>query len=240
MLSQVNYWAQVAGTVVDVLLLARILSLRLQKTYLFITLACTLTIFFDLAALWFGLESVETQRIFIFSRFLYVFVFPIVVWDVFEEMKDRLGKVRRLAMIRLISGLLFTTILSLILVSFMGGDDPSGETSFVTTLAVILWAGSTTASLAFMITIHRALKSQAIGLPHNTEVWLRYWEMAIACEVLTCFWLILMPLLKSETITESLGLGFVIFTIAITVWCIFRLKRIPSEEAGSAVEKEKA
>ena len=237
MLSQIDYWTQVAGTVIDVLLLVRVLSLRLQKTYLFITLACTLAIFFDLAVLWFGLRSDVTQRIFLYSRFLYVFIFPMVVWDVFEEIKERVSKIRRLAIIRLVSGLLFTTILSLVLVSLVDVDSSSSDASIMPTLAVILWAGSSTASLAFLITINRVLRTQPLGIPNNTNVWMRFYGLGLACEVLTCFWLILAPLLKSEAAADSIGLVFMVFTIGITVWCILRLKRMPSEAAGSAVEK---
>lgn len=237
MLAQITYWMQVTGTVIDGVLLIRVLSLRLQKTYLYITLACVLTLLFDVAAWWFGFESEISQRLFLYSRFLYVVVFPMVVWDVFEEIKAFISRIRRLAILRLISGLFFTTILSLVLLAFADTETSSGESGALPTLAVILWAGASTASLAFLITIHRVLRTQPLEIPNNTRVWMRYWEFELGCELLTCFWLIIQPLVRSEATMESIGLALLLFTIAITLWCIVKLRRIPEENAGSAVEK---
>lgn len=233
MLSQINYWLQVAGTVVDALLLLRILTLRLQKTYLFITLACTLTLLFDAALLRYGHDPEVWQRVFLYTRFLDVIVFPLLVWDVFEEIKGRVAKIRRLAMWRLLSGILFTTLLSLVLIAFAEPEGSDG--SMLPTLAFILWAGSSTASLAFLITMHRVLRAQPLPLPNNTAVWLRYYELELASEVLYCFWLIVVQLLKSATIADSIGLAFGVFAIGITLWCTWRLKRIPAEDSAGVV-----
>lgn len=233
MLSQIDFWLQVVGTIVDAILLVRIFALRLRKTYLYITLACTLTLLFDVAVLRYSADREVWQRIFLYSRFLNVLVFPLLVWDVFEEIKSRVAKIRRLAMWRLVSGILFTTLLSLILIAFAEPD--SSEGTMMPTLAFILWAGSSTASLAFLITMHRVLRVQTLPLPNNTAVWLRYYELELASEVLYCFWLIAVQVMKSEAIANGVGLGFSVFAIAITLWCAWRIKRIPSEDSAGAV-----
>ena len=68
MLSQTAYWMEIAGTAVDALLLIRVLSLKLQRVYVFITLACVLELFFDALDLWFRSDTVVGPRIFIYSR----------------------------------------------------------------------------------------------------------------------------------------------------------------------------
>src|SRR3954447_639383 len=114
MLSQVNHWLEIAATTVDALLLCRVLLLRLQRTYLFITLACVLTVLFDGVQLWLGSASDASVRVFIYSRFLWALLFPLVAWDVFEELKGQLGKLRRVAVGRLASGLFFAVVFSLV------------------------------------------------------------------------------------------------------------------------------
>jgi hypothetical protein len=51
MLSQLNHWMQYVGVAVDALLLLRILTLKLHRSYVFITLASVLAVFFDAIAL---------------------------------------------------------------------------------------------------------------------------------------------------------------------------------------------
>src|SRR5579875_1216112 len=103
MLNQVNHWMDFVGTAVDCALLLRILLLRLHRTYLFITLAAVLAVFFDGILLWLGPDSREFSRVFIYSRFLYIVVFPAAAWDVFEEAKGPVASLRRLGMRRLVS-----------------------------------------------------------------------------------------------------------------------------------------
>lgn len=233
MLSLFNDWLQIAGTVVDALLLVRILTLKLHRIYVYLTLAATLTLLLDVSMLRYGHEAEVWQRIFFYSRFLYVLVFPLIVWDVFEEIKTRVAKIRRLAMWRLLSGIFFTTLLSLVLVAFAEPDSPDG--SVVPTLAFILWAGASTASLAFLVTMHRVLRVQPLPLPNNTAVWLRFYELELASEVLSCFSLIIVQVAKSEITASSINLIFNLYTISITLWCIWRLRRIPSEDSAGVV-----
>src|SRR3982751_582503 len=97
MLHQASHWTEIAGIAVSALLLCRVLALRLHRVYLFITLVCLLDLLFGGIELWLGDRSQASSRIFLYSRFVYAFVYPMVAWDVFEEMKAQVGKLRRLA-----------------------------------------------------------------------------------------------------------------------------------------------
>ena len=44
-MSQVNHWFDFAATAIDLLLLLRVLTLKLHRTYFFIALACLLVVF---------------------------------------------------------------------------------------------------------------------------------------------------------------------------------------------------
>lgn len=227
MLDQVILWVDIAGVAAEVLLLMRVLQLRLQRVYLFIALACGLTAFLDLAQLWWGLNSSESQRIFIYSRFLYAAVYPLVAWDAFEEMKPQAMSMRRMAAARFISALFVTAVFGFILTLFMTADqDQSGGVS--TGMAIILWAGSSAATLAFLFTLQRALKAQHITRPHNTFVWMTFYQLMLIGELVACFSDTVAAVMRATPLTTGvLEICLLLYSLAITVWCMARLKRIP-------------
>jgi hypothetical protein len=238
MLNQATHWMEIAGTAVDALLLFRILVLRLHRVYLFITLSCVLAVFFDLVGLRMGDSSPEYSMVFIYSRFLYAVVFPLVAWEVFEEIKAQVGKLRRLAVGRLISGIFFTILFGLLMTSVGDTDESGNGPSVLAAMAIVLWAGASTASLAFLVTIHRFLRGQPLfDPPNNTSVLLSYFELSFLGEVLYCVATFVLPLLKSELTSSIMQVLFMAYAIAITVWCSWRLKSIPS---GLSSESQKA
>jgi hypothetical protein len=227
MLEQVTHWLEIASTALDGLLLLRVLQLRLHKVYAFLTLACGLAVFFDSVGLWLGTESEENMRVFLYSRFLYIFIYPLVAWDVFEQMADQIGKLRRMAMGRLISGLVLTSILALLMAG--AGDDGESNGSTVGLIALVLWAGGSAASLAFLFTVQRILKAQSVELPNNTFVWMRYFELALLAEVVNCFSSVVISAVKSTQAMGIINIVFISYGIAITIWCVLRLRMIQSD-----------
>lgn len=227
MLEQSTHWLEIAGTALDGLLLLRVLQLRLQRVYAFLTLACGLALFFDGVGLWLGTESEENMRVFLYSRFLYAFIYPLIAWDVFEQISQQIGTLRRMAMGRLISALVLTSIFGLLIAS--SGDDPASNGAVVGTIAIILWAGASTASLAFLFTVQRFLKVQRVEVPNNTFVWMRYFELALLAEVVNCFSSILFSFVKSTAAISVLNIVFICYGITITAWCLLRLRMIQSD-----------
>jgi hypothetical protein len=228
MLEQTTHWLDVAGVALDGLLLARVLQLRLHKVYAFVTLACVLGLFFDAVGLWLGNESPEYLRVFIYSRFLYALIYPLAAWDVFEQIADQVGRVRRMAMGRLISALVLTSILSMIVLG-SGEGESSGTSSATDLVAVILWAGTSTASLAFLFTMGRILRAQHLELPNNTFVWMRYFQLSFLAEAVNCFLSLTMSFVKSPTNVAVINISLMCYEIAITVWCLLRLRMIQSD-----------
>lgn len=227
MLEQSTHWLEIAGTALDGLLLIRVLQLRLHRVYAFLTLACGLALFFDTVGLWLGPESEENMRVFLYSRFLYAFIYPLIAWDVFEQMSQQVASLRRMAMGRLISALVLTSIFGLLIAS--GGDDPSSNGAVVGTIAIILWAGASTASLAFLFTLQRFLKAQRTELPNNTFVWMRFFELSFLAEVVNCFSSLVFSFVKSTAAISILNIVFISYGIAITTWCLLRLRMIQSD-----------
>jgi hypothetical protein len=227
MLSQANHWIEIMGTAVDALLLCRVLLLKLQRVYLFITLACLLALFFDGVDLWLATDPDRSLRLFLYSRFLYAFLFPLVVWDVFEEMKPQISKIRRMAVGKLVSGLFFATVFGFLLSALAPSDDHNG-TSVLAMLGLVLWAGSSTASLAFVWTLRRALRAQNLGPPNNTVVWMAFWQLFLLAQVLYCFCSLMLPYLKNGT-ADALNIVFNSYGIVITAWCILKLRALPSD-----------
>ena len=221
------------GTCADVLLLLRVLTLRLQKTYLFLTLLCVLVVFFDGVDLWLG-DSAEGARVFVYSRLLFAFVFPIAAWDVFEELSTQLATVRRAAISRIVTSLLLVCICGLV---FSGLGDSSDENSawqFTTTFAVILWCGSASGSLAFLWVMRKTLRTQALAPPSNTSVWLIFFALSMAAEIFDCFFLFLNDSL-SLNLKEVIELFLLVYGTAITAWCIWKLRPLPSNMPSAPV-----
>lgn len=226
MLTQANHWLEIFGTALEVVLLGRVLLLRLYRLYVFITLGCVLSVFFDAVALWLEPDAKTSDLVFIYSKFLYAIVFPLIAWDVFEEVKTQIAKIRRLAITRLISGLLFACLFGFIVAVFADTGDSSADSALFATLGLILWAGSSTATLAFLWTLHRQMRMQKLEIPNNTYVWLLFWELSLLSEVFYCFWFLAFPLLKAGA--DYVTLFFNFYAIAITLWCIWKLRAVPA------------
>ena len=227
MLTETNHWMGIAGTAIDGLLLLRVLTLRLHRIYVFITLACLISFFFDVVNLWLTADSKANVRVFLYSRFLFAVLFPLIGWDVFEEMKAQISKLRRLATGRLITGLFFAAIFGFLVSAFAESNETAGEPALVVTLGLVLWAGSSTATLAFLWTLHRGIRAQSLERPNNTSVWLIYWELSLLSEVLYCFCFLTFPFFKN-TVADLLTLLFLVYGILITLWCILKLRRLPT------------
>ncbi len=227
MLDQTNYWMNIAGAALDALLLARVLLLKLQRVYVFITLACVLTFLFDVIDVWLWSDSETRFRVFLYSRFLFAFVFPLVGWDVFEEVKSEISKLRKIALGRLISGLFFATIFGFFIFLFAAPSDENGQPGLLATLGVVAWAGSAAATLALLWTLQRAMRAQNIARPHNTAVWIIFWELALLGELVSCFCSLIVPFFKNQA-ADILTLILLTYGIVITAWCILKLRAAPS------------
>ena len=132
---------------------------------------------------------------------------------------------RAMVMVLLFLGVVF------LLVGFqaMGsGDDSASSDGAVGMLAIILWAGVSAASLAFLFTVQRILRVQSVELPNNTFVWMRYFELSFLAEVVNCFSSILFSFVKSTATINVLNIVFICYGIAITAWCLLRLRMIQS------------
>ncbi|HEX4164015.1 MAG TPA: hypothetical protein VHZ55_00955 [Bryobacteraceae bacterium] len=226
---------EIAGTVVDALLLLRILQLKLQRTYLWITLAAVLTLLLDAVTLWYGSESQEISRVFIFSRFLWAFVFPAAAYDVWEELKTQVARIRRFAIFRLVASLVLAAILGLIIAAAAGAEESNGD-ALLDTFAVILWAATSTASLAFLWSMNRLVRAAKIEVQGNTSVWLLFYQLSLAAEVVTCF-LIIIGQRFTEFVSTAIDVSLGLYSILITLWCIWKLRahtsNVPSEPEKS-------
>lgn len=228
MLSQVNLWAERAGMVLDLFLMVRIVALKLHRTYLFITLFALLTLFYDGVALVLGIQSEDYTRVLILSRFLYAVVYPLVLWDLFEEAKPVVEKLRKLAMTRMISSMIFIALWGLLIAEFTGGNSEQG--GYAVRLAIVIWTGSVAAALAFLWVMRRGIKANEFQLPRNTTVWFRYFAWLLGIEAVSCVLELVLPALKAigstlvEPIAQISDPALQLSEIALTLWCIFRLR----------------
>jgi hypothetical protein len=191
-----------------------------------------LEFFFDVVSLWLGTGSQENLRVFLYSRFLYAVLFPLAAWDVFEEVKTQVGKLRRLALARLVSGLFFASVFGFVASLFVGSEDTNAEPTLLATSGLIIWAGSSTATLVFLWSLHRLMRGNRIDTPNNTHVWLVFYELSLIGELLSCLAFLVVPFLKAPS-SDILNVLFLAYGIGVTSWCIWKLKALPSGVASS-------
>jgi hypothetical protein len=230
MLSNVNFWAERAGMALDLFLMVRIVALKLHRTYMFIALFALLSLFYDAVGLVLGTRSEEFTRVVILSRFLYALVYPLVLWDLFEEAKPPLEKLRKPAMTRMISSVIFISLWGLLITAFTGDTGEQG--GYPMRLAIVIWTGSVAAALAFLWVMRRGIKANQLQLPHNTAVWFRYFSWLLAMEAVFCVLELVLPYLKAmasnlvEPIAQVSEPVLQLSEIALTTWCIFKLRAV--------------
>ena len=233
MLSQVTLWAERAGMVLDAVLLLRIAQLKLSRTYVFILLFALLNLFYDGVEIWMGRDSIQFTRVAIYSRFVYAIVFPLTTWDLFEEAKPMIDKIRRLAMTRMISSLLFITLWGLLIAAFTGEDGDSSQ--YMMRLALVVWTGSVAATLAFLWVMRKGIKAGPLPLPYNTKVWLRFFQILLVIEAVSCVLLLVVQSVQGmgakvvEAIEQVSDPLFILSGILVTGWCVIKLRPIPSD-----------
>jgi len=230
-----------AAAAIDVALLLRVLALRLQRTYIFLTLACLLTVLFDVAILSLTRDSPERVRVEVYSSLLIAFVFPLAAWDVFEEIANSVAAIRRIAILRTLASLLMVTVFGLVLASpTFQADDPTAL-PFIVTLTIIISTGSATGCLTFFWAMRRALRLQKVTLPHNTFVWMVFYALLLGGQIVTwMLWLLedALPLPSSAFAAQFINLCLDTFGVAITIWCAVRLRALPKDLPSASLNEQ--
>lgn len=235
MLKHALDWLQMAVTVVEGLLLARVLVLKLHRVYAFITLYCVLNLLFDAASWYFGWQGPESGRIFEFSLFFFAPLYPLAAWDVFEESKAVVGKLRRAQMIRLVSGLLITCLCSLLISLFVEPTDVNGNSLMLLFTGVFLLTGSASACAAFLWFMYRFTRVNKISLAYNTTVWIIFFIVSLVLQIADCMTDFIHSLMP-PVVTDIAAVVLLSFDLVLMGWCIARLKTMPSD-VPSAPEK---
>jgi len=234
MLSQITLWTERAGMLFDLLLMVRILSLKLRRTYTFITLFALMSLFYDVLALILGFDSPEFRNVEVLSRLIYAVIFPLASWDLFEEAKHTVDKVRKMAMSRMMTSLLLITLWALLIAIFTGPDD-GAESQYLFRVALVVWTGSIAASIAFLWVMRKGMKVNHWELPGNTTVWYRYFGVALGIQASSCALGLGLQFIRTSSpglaqqIAEVADVVFDSFGILVTSWCVYKLRAVPSD-----------
>jgi NADH:ubiquinone oxidoreductase subunit 6 (subunit J) len=234
MLSQITLWTERAGMLFDLVLLVRILALKLRRTYTFITLYALMGIFYDALALLMGIDSPEFRGIGILSKLIYAIVFPLASWDLFEEAKLTVDKVRKMAMSRMLTSLLLISLWGLLIAAFTGTDE-GPQSQYLMRVSLIVWTGAIAASIAFLWVMRKGIKLNHWELPWNTVVWYRFFGLILLAEAASCALGLTLQFIhtSSPALAEQIAeIGDVVidgFGILITAWCVYKLRAVPSD-----------
>jgi len=234
MLSQINLWTERAGMLFDLLLMVRILALKLRRTYTFITLFALMSLFYDGLALVMGVDSPEFRGVGVLSKLIYAIIFPLASWDLFEEAKLTVDKVRKMAMSRMMTSLLLISLWGLLIAAFTGPDD-GAESQYLMRVSLIVWTGSIAASIAFLWVMRKGMKVNQWELPWNTVIWYRFFGLLLITEAASCALGLALQFVHSSSpgLAEQIAqVGDVVlegFGILLTAWCVYKLRAVPSD-----------
>jgi hypothetical protein len=233
MLKHAIDWMQMVVTVVEGLLVFRIVTLKLYRVYAFITLYCALNLLFDGASWYVGWEAPEAATIFIYSLFFFALLYPLVAWDAFEESKTQVAKLRRAQTIRLVSGLFITGLCALLIGLNVEPTDAHGNSTMAAFIGVFLLTGSASACAAFLWFMYRFVRAQKIVIAHNTFVWGVYFILALILAIVDCMAVLIRPLIPMGA-GDVTGLILLSLDLGLLAWCIVRLKAVPSDVAPAS------
>jgi hypothetical protein len=215
--------------VLDTVLLLRVLGLRLPRIYAFITLDCVLSVLFDWVSAYLGWESPESTRIFVFSRFLFAVLTPLIAWDVFEEVKVEAGKIRRLEALRMALSLLVIGAFSFVLLApVILGDSSEATGNWPAALGEYLWGGACLTSAIFVWRTRRAVRKQETALPRNTAVWSLYYMLTLASSVVA----VGIAFSGWKLDDAIFDIAFAAWSMGCTIFCLLRLRGAPVEIAS--------
>lgn len=222
--------------VLDLALMLRIVALKLHRTYIFIALFALLNLFYDGIGLVLNTQSEDFSRVVFLSRFVFAVVYPLVLWDLFEEASPAIDKLRKFAVSRMINSMIFICLWGLLIAAFTSND--GDRMSYVMQLSVIVWTGSVAAALAFLWVMRKGVRLNSLPLPHNTTIWSRYFTVVLIIEACSCVLLLVLSSLSgeqnklSEPIAQISDSVFGICEIALTVWCVMKLRPANSDETN--------
>ena len=226
MMKQAVHWILLSGSILDTILLIRVLGLRLQRIYLFITLDCVLGVLFDWVVFYLGWNSPESMRLIDLTRFLYAALTPLIAWDVFEELKREASKIRWLEATRMVLSLVVMGAFSfLLLTPAIFGDTQDASADWTAALGSYLWGAACVAATIFIWRTRRSLRKLEIRLPRNTTVWSIYY-------ILTFFSSIAGVGIAFSTWKFDENIMNIVFTlwdIGCTIYCVVRLRGVPGQ-----------
>lgn len=238
MLNQISHWIEYAAAVVDLVLLLRLLGLRLQRMYMFLTLACALAVIFDVADLLFGEQAPRVQ---IYTEMFAACLAPLAAWDVFEEIGSAVSPLRRLAMLRTLASFIIISFFGLAwLSSFTEKDDPTGL-AFPLALTMIVSTASSAGCLGFLWIMHRGMQLQKIPAKRNTLVWMTFFALLMAGQLLSWFVLMAGEFLSApvrDNFSPIVNVVLNTYGMAITIWCAVRLRGLERDLPESVSETE--
>ena len=238
MLNQVNHWMEYAAAAVDLVLLLRVLGLRLNRTYMFLTLACALAVIFDVADLVYGDQA---PRVPIYAQLFSACLFPLAAWDIFEEMTTAVATLRRLAMLRTMASFIIISFFGLAwLSSYSESDDPTGL-AFPLAITLIVSTASSAGCLGFLWIMRRGMQLQRIGVRRNTQVWMLFFALLMAGQLLSWFAQMGGELLKPGARESFLPLVDIVlntYGMLITLWCAAKLRSLEKDLPSPISETE--
>ena len=147
-----------------------------------------------------------------------IVIFPLAAWDAFEGVPAPLQVFRRPQLVRLITGMVLTTVVALLVGGTMGENASSYDVTIQ--VAIIVWLSSSASSLGFVWIMRRLARAQKVALSGNIETFSTYFLLVFTLEVLAAISVVI-PMKGAAQLIE---IALTLAGAAISAWCIARLR----------------
>ena len=220
---QVTHWVDIASTAVELLLLLRFLQLRFFPAYTFVVLFGAVTVLFDGVSLAVPGDSELATRLFLYSRLVLLFVFPLAAWESFELTPPKVLKLRQLHSTRLVGSMVGMFLVGALFIGF-SGDENLTAVDVWGQIGLFVWPISAMVSLVFLWSMLRITRLQKLELPVNTRVLAHFFAVIFILEVVS--WVAMMIAASYKLDLDIAAIVLNCAYMAVCLWCIVRLKSL--------------
>lgn len=222
---QVTHWVDVASAVVDGLLLLRFLQLRFFSVYTFAVLFASVNVIFDAVSLATPANSELGARLFLFSKLVVLFVFPLAAWESLDLSPPPVLRLRQMYSVQL-GGSFIVMFVVAFLLTFLSATDNATTIDLWGQVGFFSWPVSALLSFIFLWKMRAALNSQKLEIPPNGRVLSKFFRWVFAIELLSWLALVTTSGLNRQTPLDILAVCLNCAGMGISMWCIFRLKSL--------------
>jgi hypothetical protein len=162
-------------------------------------------------------------------------MYPLAAWDVFEEAKSLVSKIRRVHLPRLVTGIFLTLLLGFATSFGIEDQNYKGTSSITDFVGLFVWLGAASTSLLFTWNVFRTARHSDTPIPKNTRIWAVFFLITFARAIIDCAFDVADGLIPHAAF-QIIAVVLTSFDLCLVAWCTVKIKPLPPD-ATPAPEK---